>query len=172
MKDKLIKSIKETIPYIIIILVVVLIRSYIITPVRVNGLSMYKTLDNGEIMLLNKINYKFNDIKRFDIVVVKTNDDKIIKRVIGLPGETHKIENNKLYINGKQIKDNHPYETTDDFNITELGYDKLPKDCYFVMGDNRNNSADSRMIGCVNKKQIKGQTKLVIFPFKNAGYRN
>lgn len=164
-------TIRDLIIYGSIIVGIVLVRSFVATPVRVNGLSMYDTLDNGEIMILNKIGYKFKDIKRFDIVVVKTKDDKIIKRVIGLPGETLKIENNTLYINGKKVKDNHPYENTEDFNITELGYKKIPKGCYFVMGDNRNNSADSRMIGCVKKKQIKGQTKLVIFPFKNAGVR-
>lgn len=158
---------KDLIIYGSIIIGIVLIRTFIITPVRVNGLSMYNTLNNGEIMLLNKIHYKFNDIKRFDIVVVKTDDDKIIKRIIGLPGETVKVENDKLYIDGKEVKDPYAYENTSDFSING----KLPKDCYFVMGDNRNNSADSRMIGCVDKKQIKGKTKLVIFPFKSIGTR-
>ena len=159
--------VKDLIIYGSIIVGIVLIRTFIITPVRVNGFSMYNTLNNGEIMLLNKINYKFNDIKRFDIVVVKIPGDKIIKRVIGLPGETIKVENNKLYIDGKEIKDNYAYENTEDFDYGK----KLPKDCYFVMGDNRNNSADSRMIGCVNKNQIKGKAKLVIYPFKNMGNR-
>ncbi len=163
--------VKDLIIYGSIIVGIVLIRTFIATPVRVNGLSMYNTLDNGEIMILNKINYKFNDIKRFDIVVVKIPGDKIIKRVIGLPGETVKIENNTLYIDGKEVKDKYAYENTSNFDINELGYDKVPKDCYFVMGDNRNNSADSRMIGCVKKKQIQGKANLVIFPFKNAGTR-
>ena len=164
--------VKDLIIYGSIILGIVLVRTFIVTPVRVNGLSMYNTLNNGEIMLLNKLDYKFNDIKRFDIVVVKTHNDKIIKRVIGLPGESVKIENNVLYIDGKEVKDNYAYEKTEDFNLKELGYEKIPKDCYFVMGDNRNNSADSRMIGCVKKKQIKGKANLVIFPFKNAGTRH
>lgn len=163
--------VKDLIIYGSIIVGIVLIRSFIATPVRVNGLSMYNTLDNGEIMILNKIKYKFDDIKRFDIVVVKTHDDKIIKRVIGLPGETVKVENNKLYIDGKEIKDNYAYENTEDFDLKDLGYDKIPKGYYFVMGDNRNNSADSRIIGPVKKSQIKGNAKLVIFPFKNAGNR-
>ena len=163
--------VKDLVIYGSIILGIVLVRTFIVTPVRVNGLSMYNTLDNGEIMLLNKLDYKFNDIKRFDIVVVKTHNDKIIKRVIGLPGESVKIENNTLYIDGKEVKDKYAYEKTEDFNLSDLGYDKIPKNCYFVMGDNRNNSADSRMIGCVKKKQIKGKANLVIFPFKNAGTR-
>ena len=162
---------KDLIIYGSIIIGIVLFRTFLFTPVRVNGLSMYSTLNNGEIMILNKINYKFNDIKRGDIVVVKTKDDKIIKRVIGLPGETLKIENNTLYINGKARKEKYVYEKTSDFNLKDLGYERIPKNCYFVMGDNRNNSADSRFIGCVNKKQIEGRTKLVIFPFKVAGTR-
>lgn len=162
---------KELIIYGSIILAVILIRTFIITPVRVNGTSMYSTLKNGEIMILNKLDYKFNDIKRFDIVVVKTSDNKIIKRVIGLPGETLKYENNTLYIDGVEVKEPYLKEKTEDFNINELGYKKIPSDCYFVMGDNRNNSKDSRIIGCVNKKQIQGSTKLVLFPFKSMGIR-
>ena len=163
--------VKDLVIYGSIILGIVLVRTFIATPVRVNGVSMYKTLKDGEIMILNKINYKFKDIKRFDIVVVKTENDKIIKRVIGLPGESVKVENNTLYIDGKEVKENYVYENTEDFNLEKFGYDKLPKGCYFVMGDNRNNSADSRMIGCIKKKQIKGKANLVIFPFKNAGTR-
>ena len=151
---------------------IILIRTFIVTPVRVNGTSMYSTLNDGEIMILNKINYKFTDIKRFDIVVVKTENNKIIKRVIGLPGETLKYEDNVLYINGQEVKESYLKEKTEDFNINELGYKKIPQDCYFVMGDNRDNSNDSRIIGCVKREQIKGKTSLVIFPFKNAGYKN
>lgn len=163
---------KELIIYGSIIFAIILIRTFIITPVRVNGTSMYQTLNNGEIMLLDKISYNFNDIKRFDIVVVKTEESKIIKRVIGLPGETLKYENNILYINGQEVKEPYLKEKTEDFNITERGYKKIPQDCYFVMGDNRDNSNDSRMIGCVKKNQIEGKTSLVVFPFKNAGHRS
>ena len=135
---------KELIIYGSIILAIILLRTFIITPVRVNGSSMDYTLEDGEIMLLNKIGYKFTDINRFDIVVVDTIDSKIIKRVIGLPGETLKYENNTLYINGKEVDEPYLKEKTEDFNLTDLGYEKLPQDCYFVMGDNRNNSSDSR----------------------------
>ena len=166
------ESIKELISYLIIIGVIVIIRSFIVTPIRVNGESMSPTLENGEIMILNKWNYHFNDIERFDIVVVKTDNEKIIKRVIGLPGETLKVENNILYIDGQEIKEPFLKEKTEDFNINTLGYEKIPNDCYFVMGDNRNNSKDSRMIGCVSRKQITGKTSLVIFPLKDKGYRN
>ena len=164
-------NLKELIVYGSIILAIIIIRSFIITPVRVNGTSMYPTLKHGEIMLLNKYYYHFNNIKRFDIVVVKTDDDKIIKRVIGLPGETLKYENHTLYIDGKEVKEKYLKQETDDFDLESLGYTKIPSDCYFVMGDNRENSKDSRMIGCVDKKQITGKTNLVILPIKKAGHR-
>lgn len=162
---------KELIIYGSIILSIILIRTFIITPVKVNGTSMINTLENGEIMLLNKIEYKFTDIERFDIVVVDTEDSKIIKRVIGLPGETLKYENNTLYINGKETKEPYLDEKTEDFNLTDLGYEKLPQDCYFVMGDNRNNSSDSRIIGCIKKENIEGSASLVIYPFNKIGFK-
>lgn len=161
---------KELITYLIIIVVVILIRTFLVSPVRVNGSSMDSTLKEGEIMILNKIKYKFSDIKRFDIVVVKTESDRIIKRVIGLPGETLRYENNILYINNKEVKEPYLKEATDDFNITELAYDVIPETCYFVIGDNRDNSLDSRYIGCIDNKDIVGNAKLILFPFKNFGY--
>ena len=153
---------KENIPYLVIILTVVLIRSFIITPVRVEGKSMYPTLDNKQILLLKKYDKSY---KRFDIVVLKHNGDKLIKRVIGLPGETVKYENNKLYINGKYIKENFKRNTeTNDFY-----YYKIPDDSYFVLGDNRGNSTDSRIIGPINKKDISGTVKISLFPFNKFG---
>lgn len=162
---------KELIIYGSIILAIILIRTFVITPVRVNGSSMYSTLKDGEIMILNKLDYKLHDIERFDIVVVKTDEKKIIKRVIGLPGETLKYEDNTLYINDKKIDEPYLKDATEDFNITSLGYAKIPDDCYFVLGDNRDNSSDSRIIGPVKKSQITGSASLVLFPFSEAGYR-
>lgn len=154
--------IKEYIPYLIIIVAVILIRTYIVTPVRVEGKSMYPTLDNKQILLLKKYDKSY---KRFDIVVLKYNDDRLIKRVIGLPGETIKYENNKLYINGKYIKENFKRNTdTKDFN-----YYKIPEDSYFVMGDNRGNSTDSRIIGPVSKNNITGTIGISLFPFNRIG---
>ena len=158
--------------YILIIFLIIMIRSFIVTPVRVNGESMYPTLKNGEIMLLNKINYRFHDIKRFDIVVVNEENQKIIKRVIGLPGETLKYENNTLYIDGQEVKEPYLKEKTSDFNLKDLGIEKIPEGYYFVMGDNRDNSKDSRIIGPVKRKQISGRTKLVILPLKEKGFKN
>lgn len=157
------KILKEIIPYVIVVIVVVLIRTFLITPIRVNGSSMYPTLKDKEIMILNKIGKTVNGIDRFDIVVLK-EDDYLIKRVIALPGEKISCQNGNIYINGKKLKDKYGSGLTSDFDPIEV-----PKDSYFVMGDNRENSKDSRYIGPINKKEIKGKTSFILFPFKNFG---
>ena len=81
------KRLKDVMEYVIIILAVLLIRTFVATPIRVSGDSMYPTLKDGNIMILNKIGYSINGLKRFDIVVIKYQNEKIIKRVIGLPGD-------------------------------------------------------------------------------------
>ncbi len=164
--NKLWSAVHGAMPYIIIVLVVVVIRTYIITPIKVNGTSMVDTLQNGDTMILNKISKRFKDIKRFQIVVISTDDSYLIKRVIGLPGETIKYKDGRLYINGKETKD--PYyknENTKDFDEV-----KIDDDSYFVLGDNRAISIDSRVIGTINKKNIIGTTRLVIFPFSDFGF--
>ena len=99
------KVFKEIYPYIIIIISVLIIRKFIVTPIRVIGPSMMHTLIDGDIMILDKISYRFKNIKRFDIVVISSLDKPIIKRVIGLPGDIVESKNNRLYINGEEIKD-------------------------------------------------------------------
>lgn len=159
------EKIKDIMSYVIIIIIVILIRTFIMTPVTVNGTSMMNTLEHKDVMILNKIGVKLNNIKRFDIVVIDIEDSYLIKRVIGLPGENIAYKDGKLYVNGKVLED--PYyknDNTDDFDMV-----KIPKGYYFVMGDNRSNSIDSRIIGTINKEDIKGTTKFVLFPFKNFG---
>lgn len=171
-KHNIKNTIKEIIPYVIVLIVVILVKTYLIAPIQVNGESMMSTLYNKDIMILNKVNYKFNKIKRFDIVVVRYNDTYLIKRVIGLPGENIEYKDNKLYIDGKHIKEKKlPKNTvTNDFSLKEItGKVKIPKDSYFVMGDNRSNSTDSRVLGPFNKKDIEGNTSLTIFPFNRLG---
>jgi len=162
---------KELISYIAIILFVILFRTFIATPIRVNGTSMDTTLRDKEIMILNKLDYKFNKITRFDIVVIKLGNESLIKRVIALPGETLEYIDDILYINGKEIPEFFKNQSTKDFHIAELGYDKVPDDCYIVLGDNRKDSLDSRILGCIDKKNIKGTANFVIWPFKNFGIK-
>lgn len=163
------KYVKEIVPYVVIIILVVLIRVYVVTPVQVDGSSMYPTLKNNEILILKKYDKSY---KRFDIVVIKRTHDKLIKRVIGLPGEYVEFKNNKLYINGKVVKQNFKTNTkTEDFNLEDLYGEKvkIPKNEYFVMGDNRNNSTDSRIIGFVHKNDIQGTIGIRVFPFNHIG---
>ena len=157
-------SIKELIPYAVIIIVVVLIRTFIVTPIKVNGTSMMTTLSHGDTMILNKIGMKLSDLKRFQIVIIDTHDSYLIKRIIGLPGETIEYKEGKLYINDEVIDDPYYKNNTLDFDKVDI-----PKDHYFVMGDNRSDSIDSRIIGNINKKDILGTTKLIIFPISNIG---
>ena len=171
--DKEVKEIIRTIfSYLFIIIAVIFIRIFIVDPVRVEGPSMNTTLANGEILLLNKIAYIRHDIKRFDIVVIKSNNKLIIKRVIGLPGETIKYQDNVLYVNNKKLDDPYPSTATDDFSIEDIGHIKVPGDTYFVMGDNRSDSLDSRYpsVGVIKKNQILGKAKLVLWPIKRFGF--
>ena len=158
-------TLKELIPYLIIVVVVFLVRTFLFTPIRVNGDSMYDTLNDGDTMILNKIGMKLNDIERFQIVVIKTHDTYLIKRIIGLPGETIEYKDGKLYINNKIMKD--PYFK--DNNTNDFEKVKIPKNHYYVMGDNRSVSIDSRLIGTVDINDIMGTTKLVLFPFSDFG---
>lgn len=148
---------KEVLPYILIIVVVLLVRTFIITPIRVNGDSMNDTLKDGYYMILKK--YAKNHVKRFDIVVADENNEKLIKRIIALPNEKIEYKNNKLYINDKLIKNTYGKGQTEDFR------DYCAKDEYFIMGDNRENSLDSRSFGCISKSKINGSTDFVLFPF-------
>ena len=162
-KEKIQSIIKEYVPYIITIILILLFKRNVASPIRVNGDSMKDTLHNGDIMILNIIKYRFSEIKRFDIVVVNKGNEYIIKRVIGLPGEKVEYRNNQLYINDELVEDHYSTEVTEDFIAT------VPKDSYFVLGDNRTNSLDSRYFGPFSKKQILGKTSLTLFPFNRMG---
>lgn len=161
------KFVKEYVPYIVIIILVLLIKRYVVTPIRVNGPSMLPTLKDKDIMILNEVSYRTQGLKRFDIVVLDYKGEKLIKRVIGLPGEKIEYKDNKLYVNGKVLKEDFSHADTEDFD--EI---KVEKDRYFVLGDNRVNSTDSRIIGTVSIKDIRGTTKLTIFPFGRFGNKN
>ncbi|MFA5602682.1 MAG: signal peptidase I [Bacilli bacterium] len=159
--------IKKILPYIFIVLLVIVVRVYIFTPITVNGESMQTALHHGDVILLNKA---YKNIERFDIVVINLNDNKpLIKRIIGLPGEHIRYTNNKLYINNIVIEEEFIREDTENFSLLSLGYNYIPDDMYFVMGDNRNDSVDSRKIGLINKKDIVGKTSLILFPFNRFG---
>jgi len=151
--------------YIFIILAVVLIRTFIVTPAIVDGGSMDNTLENGQLVLINKFIYRFDDINRFDIVVINNDadSDKIIKRVIGLPNEIIEYRDNILYINGKKVEAEIGFIDTKDF-IAKTGENE-----YFVLGDNRPISKDSRYFGSFKKDKILGRVTIRLFPFSKFG---
>lgn len=159
MKEK----IKGYLPYIIIILVVILVRSFIVSPARVDGDSMESTLWDGDIVLVNKMNLDEEGLNRFDIVVVKQKKDLLIKRIIGLPGERVAYKDGILHINGRVVTPAVEFEYTEDFEGAAASNE------YYVLGDNRDDSKDSRYFGAVKMKDIKGTVGFRLFPFKNLG---
>ena len=159
------KFLYEIKDYVIIVVVVILIRTFIITPALVDGASMDNTLKDGQLVIINKFSMIVSKPKRFDIVVVKNNDshDKIIKRVIGLPNEKIVYRDNNLYINGELYKEDYVLGNTTDYEV-ETGEDE-----YFVLGDNREVSKDSRILGNFKKKDIIGKVRIRLFPFNKIG---
>ena len=163
------KTVKEILSYVLVIGLAIIIKIFIFSPNKVNGTSMVPTLHDGDIMILNEIGYRINGVKRFDIVVANVNGERLIKRVIGLPGETVEFKYNKLYINGSFVEENFEHGDTKDFSLADINVDKIPENYYFIVGDNRGNSKDSRSIGLVHKSKISGKTSLIVFPFSRIG---
>ncbi len=157
---------KDSVKAIIFIVVVLFLMIYVVSITQVVGNSMSPNYQNGEILVLNKFKYRFFKIKRGDIVSLKyANTKYLIKRVIGLPGDTIYIKNNILYINNQEYKEDYIKGLNyDDFNLTDLGYTTIPENMYFVLGDNRSDSIDSREIGLVKKEDIIGKASIRIWP--------
>ena len=159
--------IKDSLKYIIFIIVVLIIAIYVIGLQQVVGDSMYPTLKNNDVVIVDKLTHKFIPLKRGDIISFYYDDTKyLVKRVIGLPGETLEIKDNKIYINDEIISDYVEDIVMSDFKLDELGYDVIPKDTYFVMGDNRENSLDSRdsRVGLIKKTDIIGKKIIRLWP--------
>lgn len=130
---------------------------------------MENTLFNNDKVLINHLSHSIEDLQRFDIVVVNphlentSNNKTIIKRVIGLPGDTIEYKSQQLYINGLVLKDLYAKGNTTDFSLKSIyGFDKVPNDTIFVLGDNREESLDSRFkeIGFISLNDIKGKVIL------------
>lgn len=164
--NKVTSFIKGLLPYVVLLIIVLLFKNFIMTPIKVNGNSMAPTLDDGDIMILDIISTKVKKIERFEIVVIDQGKELLIKRVIGLPGETIEYRGGYLYVNGKEVDDPfyNNFEFTEDMKVT------VPEGEYFVLGDNRHNSLDSRTFGTFSKKQIKGKSDFIIYPFYRAGF--
>lgn len=173
--DKFLIVVKEFIKNLVISLVaVIVLTQFVAKPVRVDGSSMYPTLEDKEIGFSNIISLKINDVTRFDVVVVAMEEPEknIVKRIIGLPGDTVESRGDVLYINGNAMKE--PFLETDyvrqfkadngHFTV-DFGPVKVPENSYFVMGDNRPRSSDSRDRGSFDHALIKSKSVFVIVPF-------
>lgn len=139
----------------------------------VSGDSMYPTLQDGDNLIVDKISYRFKAPKRFDIVVFPfqyQEDTYYIKRIIGLPGETVQIVDGMVYINGKMLKDNYGSEQIRNSGLASEAI-TLGEEEYFVLGDNRNNSADSRepSVGNIPRSKIEGRAFVRIWPTDRFG---
>ncbi len=157
---------KDSFKFILIICVFICVMVYGVSVTQVVGDSMSPTLENQEVLVLNKAKYHFSNIKRGDIIAFTYEDTKyLIKRVIGLPGEYVSIKDNKVYIDGYYYVEDYLKDVSvSDFELTDLGYSKIPDDMYFVLGDNRDNSLDSRKIGLVKKSDVIGEIAVRFWP--------
>ena len=150
--------------------------SFVIQAVHVEGLSMWATLDDNDYLIANKIDYRLHPPQRGDIVILRpptSNSTDFIKRVIALPGERLLIRGGVVYINGHKLDEPYlPEAWTNDTNPapwSEGDGSIVPADKYFVMGDNRNRSQDSRAFGPVSRDHIDGRAWFRIWPIDHLG---
>jgi signal peptidase I len=174
-KKKRLGILREGLIYLILVLLCVfVIPKYVIQRTVVSGTSMENTLHDGESLLVEKVSYHFTNPERFDVVVFYPDEEDrteyYVKRVIGLPGETIQIIGDNIYINDELLEENYGKQ-----EIVYSGIAALPlvlgEDEYFLMGDNRYVSFDSRYeeVGPVEKNQIAGKALVRIWPINKLG---
>lgn len=170
------REIIDTLAYLVFLFVAVwLIVTFVGQRTVVNGESMYDTLHHNDNLWVDKFSYHFKEPERFDIVVFPMYDGEefFIKRIIGLPGETVRIDyDGNIYINGKMLQEDYGYETIEP-GMTGRALDgvTLGEDEYFVMGDNRNESEDSRfdIVGNVKREDLIGKAVFRLWPLSSFG---
>ncbi len=169
--------VRELLGWVLYILVIIGLTYLIITFVgvrtRVSGSSMETTLSDKDQLIVDKISYRFRDPKRYDIVVFPyqyEEDTYYIKRIIGLPGETVQVVGGEVYINGEALGEQYGTEEMLNPGIAEEPV-TLGEDSYFVLGDNRNHSQDSRdpSVGVIHRKDLLGRAWVRIWPFDKFG---
>ncbi|MCI8327006.1 MAG: signal peptidase I [Lachnospiraceae bacterium] len=170
---------KEILSFIIyfavVIVAMLLVIRFVGQRTEVSGHSMENTLSDGDNLIVDKISYRFHDPERYDIIIFPYQyEDKTyyIKRIIGLPGEKVRIDDaGNIYVNGELIEESYGKETIKDPGIARDEI-KLGKGEYFVLGDNRNNSSDSRdpSVGIIHREDMIGRAWLRIYPFDSFGF--
>lgn len=168
---------RELLGWVVYILVIVVVTFFINTFVgqrtRVDGRSMETTLSHGDNLIVDKISYRFKEPERYEIIVFPyqyKENTYYIKRIIGLPGETVQVANGKAYINGQELDENYGNEEMLDPGIAKEPI-TLGDDEYFVLGDNRNHSSDSReaSVGVLHRKDLLGRAWIRIWPLNQFG---
>ena len=158
--------------FVIVIAAMLLIIHYVGQRTEVSGSSMENTLSDGDNLIVDKISYRFHDPERYDIIIFPykyEEDTYYIKRIIGLPGEHVRIDDSgNIYINEKVLKESYGREVIQDPGLAAQEI-TLGEDEYWCMGDNRNHSSDSRVIGPVPKSRILGKAFIRIYPFSKFG---
>ncbi|WP_078681609.1 MULTISPECIES: signal peptidase I [Clostridium] len=168
----MLKSLIELIKSIIIaIIAAILIITFVFETVSVDGQSMFPTLNHKDRLIVQKVSYYFSKPKKGDIIVFKYPSDtreKFIKRIVAVAGDKVKIENNKLYVNEVEVYEPYLNEKFINGSYNEV---VVPENTFFVLGDNRNYSRDSRYpdVGFVNNKLIVGKASFRIYPFNRIG---
>ncbi len=158
-------TIRKSMGFIILLIAIIIIRIVAFTPLVVDGISMSPTLKDNDYIILNKLD---NSFERFEVVVIHEDfsGEGLIKRVIGLPGETIRCKNNVVSINGEPLSEDFLNEGT----FTEdFGPLVIADGFYYVLGDNREHSSDSRRYGVIEKKYIEGSVNLRVYPFNKMG---
>jgi signal peptidase I len=175
--NKVLKELFSTAVYLLIVLgLTYLVITFVGQRTEVDGSSMESTLQNNDNLIVDKITYRFKDPQRFDIIVFPVqyqSNTYFIKRIIGLPGETVSIdEDGNIYIDGEILQESYGREVISPDMVGNVTYPVTPGDDeYFVMGDNRNNSTDSRMqvVGNIKRSDIIGRAWLRIWPLNKFG---
>ncbi len=156
---------------ILALILSLVITKYVAYHTSVEGSSMESTLENGDQLIVENVSYYFHEPERFDVIVFPYSQGvSYIKRIIGLPGETIQIKEGVIYINGEALKENYGKDTIRDAGLAKKKI-TLEEDEYFVLGDNRNASIDSRRleVGPVKRSKIKGKAWLRFYPFSSFG---
>ena len=160
---------------VVVMAIMVMIYFFIMSPQEINGASMEPNFHNGEYILTNKIEYKIIEPKQGDVVIFKSPRNKdidYIKRIIGLPGDTVALRNNKIYVNDKPLEEGYLAPDIYIFGgsyLREGSEIVVPQGKYFVMGDNRPHSSDSREFGPIAKEDFIGKAILRYWPFGKTG---
>ena len=158
---------REILEWVISILVAIalalVIRTFIFEPIRVEGQSMQHTLENSEFMIVTKPEYLLGEPSRFDVVICRypNRTENFVKRLVGLPGDTVEMTGGYLYVNGQRYEEEY---ITDSNRPRETWAFTLEDGEYFVLGDNRDNSNDSHLIGPISKDMIVGHVRFVVWP--------